>query len=347
MPPSSSPSPADAQAVRDLAAAHERLADQIAKAVIGQKAVIEQLLMALFSRGHCLLVGVPGLAKTLLVSTVARVLHLSYKRVQFTPDLMPADITGTDILQDDPETGRRRFVFLPGPLFANMILADEINRTPPKTQAALLEAMQEGHVTAGGQTYRLPEPFFVLATQNPIEQEGTYPLPEAQQDRFMFNIKVDYPSRAEEIQIMKATTGVQKVELTPVLDAKQILKFQEVVRQVVVADHVFAYAADLVRATRPKDPGVPKFVPELVAWGAGPRASQYLILGGKARAVLHGRVHVTTDDVKAVAPPVLRHRIMTTFHADAEGVTPDDIITMLLDAVPTPGENGTPKGRKG
>jgi MoxR-like ATPase len=346
MPPSSSPGHADAQAVRDLAAAYERLTDQIAKAVIGQKAVIEQLLMALFSRGHCLLVGVPGLAKTLLVSTVARVLHLTYKRVQFTPDLMPADITGTDILQDDPETGRRRFVFLPGPLFANMILADEINRTPPKTQAALLEAMQEGHVTAGGQTYRLPEPFFVLATQNPIEQEGTYPLPEAQQDRFMFNVRVEYPSRGEEIQIMKATTGVQKVDLTAVLDGKQILKFQEVVRQVVVADHVFAYAADLVRATRPKEANVPKFVPELVAWGAGPRASQYLVLGGKARAVLHGRFHVTTEDVKAVALPVLRHRIMTTFHADAEGVSPDDIIGKLLDAVPTPSENGTPRTRK-
>ena len=346
MPPSSSPTHADAQAVRDLAAAHERLTEQIGKAVIGQKAVIEQLLMALFSRGHCLLVGVPGLAKTLLVSTVARVLHLSYKRVQFTPDLMPSDITGTDILQDDPETGRRRFVFLPGPLFANMILADEINRTPPKTQAALLEAMQEGHVTAGGQTYRLPEPFFVLATQNPIEQEGTYPLPEAQQDRFMFHIQVDYPNRGEEIAIMKATTGVQKVELTPVLDGKQILKFQEVVRQVVVADHVFSYTADLVRATRPKEANVPKFVPELLAWGAGPRASQYLILGGKARAVLHGRFHVTTEDIRAVAPPVLRHRIMTTFHADAEGVTPDDIIGKLLDAVPAPSDNGTVKSRK-
>jgi MoxR-like ATPase len=210
----------------------------------------------------------------------------------------------------------------------------------------LLEAMQEGHVTAGGQTYRLPEPFFVLATQNPIEQEGTYPLPEAQQDRFMFNIRVEYPSRTEEIAIMKATTGVQKVDLAPVLDGKQILRFQEVVRQVVVADHVFAYAADLVRATRPKEPQVPKFVPEMVAWGAGPRASQYLILGGKARAVLHGRVHVTTEDVKAVALPVLRHRIMTTFHADAEGVSPDDIIAKLLDAVPMPGENGTVKARK-
>ncbi len=328
----------DAQAVRELAAAYERLSEQIGKVIIGQKAVVEQLLMALFSRGHCLLVGVPGLAKTLLVRTVAQVLHLTFKRVQFTPDLMPADITGTDILQDDPETGRRRFVFLPGPLFANLILADEINRTPPKTQAALLEAMQEGHVTAGGQTYRLPEPFFVLATQNPIEQEGTYPLPEAQQDRFMFNVQVDYPTRAEEIAVMKATTGAARPEITPVLDGKQILRYQEAVRQVLVGDHVFHYAADLVRATRPKEPGVPKWVPELVSWGAGPRASQYLILGGKARAVLHGRVHVTTEDVRAVAFPVLRHRLLTTFHADADGVTPDDIIKKLIDAVPVPAE---------
>jgi len=281
-----------------------------------------------------LLVGVPGLAKTLLVSTVSKVLALSFKRVQFTPDLMPADITGTDILQDDPETGRRRFVFLPGPLFANMILADEINRTPPKTQAALLEAMQEGHVTAAGQTYKLPAPFFVLATQNPIEQEGTYPLPEAQQDRFMFNIKVDYPSRGEEIQIMKATTGSVKTELTPQLDGAQILRFQDVVRQVVVADHVFNYVADLVRATRPKELGALKWIPELVSWGAGPRACQYLILGGKARAILSGRVHVTTDDIKAVALPVLRHRIMTTFHADADGITTDDVIKRLIEATP-------------
>jgi MoxR-like ATPase len=331
------PSPAaasDTQAVRELAAANERLTEQIGKVIIGQKPVVEQLLMALFSRGHCLLVGVPGLAKTLLVRTVAQVLHLSFKRVQFTPDLMPADITGTDILQDDPETGRRRFVFLPGPLFANLILADEINRTPPKTQAALLEAMQEGHVTSGGQTYRLPEPFFVLATQNPIEQEGTYPLPEAQQDRFMFTVKVDYPNRAEEVAIMKATTGTARPEVAPVLDGRQITRYQEAVRQVVVGDHVFNYAADLVRASRPKEPGVPKWVPELVSWGAGPRASQYLILAGKARAVLYGRVHVTTDDVRAVAYPVLRHRLMTTFHADADGVTPDDIIKRLIEAVP-------------
>jgi MoxR-like ATPase len=334
----SSPSaaPVEAQLIKDLAATYERMSDQIGKVIVGQKTVVEQLLMAMFSRGHCLLVGVPGLAKTLLVSTVAKILHLSFKRVQFTPDLMPADITGTDILQDDPETGRRRFVFLPGPLFANMILADEINRTPPKTQAALLEAMQEHHVTAGGQTYRLPEPFFVLATQNPIEQEGTYPLPEAQQDRFMFNIRVDYPSRAEEIQIMKATTGTAKPELTAMLDGKQIMQFQQVVRQVVVADHIFAYVADLVRSTRPKEKDVPKWVPELVSWGAGPRACQYLILGGKTRAILYGRVHVTTDDIKAVALPVLRHRIMTTFHADADGITTDDIIKKLIEATPVP-----------
>jgi MoxR-like ATPase len=324
----------EVQTIRDLAATYERLTEQIGKVIVGQRSVVEQLLMALFSRGHCLLVGVPGLAKTLLVSTVSKVFALSFKRIQFTPDLMPADITGTDILQDDPETGRRRFVFLPGPLFANMILADEINRTPPKTQAALLEAMQEGHVTAGGQTYKLPAPFFVLATQNPIEQEGTYPLPEAQQDRFMFNIRVEYPTRGEEIQIMKATTGGAKVELAPIIDQQQILKFQEVVRQVVVADHIFGYVADLVRATRPKEVGIPKWIPELVSWGAGPRACQFLILGGKARAILNGRVHVTTEDIKAVALPVLRHRILTTFHADSDGITPDDVIRKLLDTIP-------------
>ena len=329
---------AEVQTIRELAATYERLTEQIGKVIVGQRPVVEQLLMALFSRGHCLLVGVPGLAKTLLVSTVSKVLALSFKRVQFTPDLMPADITGTDILQDDPETGRRRFVFLPGPLFANLILADEINRTPPKTQAALLEAMQEGHVTAGGQTYKLPAPFFVLATQNPIEQEGTYPLPEAQQDRFMFNIRVEYPSRGEEIQIMKATTGGAKTELTPIIDQQQILKFQEVVRQVVVADHVFSYVADLVRATRPKEVGVPKWIPELVSWGAGPRACQFLILGGKARAILNGRVHVTTEDIKAVALPVLRHRILTTFHADSDGITPDDVVKRLLETIPATAE---------
>ncbi len=333
----------EAEAVRRLAAAYQQMTDQIGKVIVGQNEVVEQLLMALFSRGHCLLVGVPGLAKTLLVSTVAKILHLSFKRIQFTPDLMPADITGTDILQDDPETNRRKFIFLKGPVFANMILADEINRTPPKTQAALLEAMQEHHVTAGGQSYHLPEPFFVLATQNPIEQEGTYPLPEAQLDRFMFNIKVDYPSRGEEIEIMRRTTSTQRVELRPLLDADQILALQDVVRQVIVADHIFAYAADLVRATRPRSEEAPKWVTELIGWGAGPRACQYLILGGKARAILHVRLHVTTDDVRHVAFPVLRHRLVTTFHADAEGITTDDIVRKLIKTVPLPQEEGAAK----
>jgi MoxR-like ATPase len=341
-----SPIAAEAQAVRDLADAYRHLTEQIGKVIVGQQEVVEQLLTALFSRGHCLLVGVPGLAKTLLVSTVAKILHLSFQRIQFTPDLMPADITGTDILQDDPETGRRRFVFLRGPIFAHLILADEINRTPPKTQAALLEAMQEHHVTAGAHTYPLPEPFFVLATQNPIEQEGTYPLPEAQLDRFMFNIRVGYPNRAEELEIMKRTTSTLKPEVQPLLSADQILDLQEVVRQVVVAEHVFEYAADLVRATRPREPGVPPFIPELVAWGAGPRASQYLILGGKARAILHGRLHVTTEDIRTVAYPVLRHRLVTTFNADAEGVTTDDIVKRLIQAVPLPQEAAAAKVRR-
>jgi MoxR-like ATPase len=337
---------ADAELAHDLHTAYRRMTDQIGKVIVGQNDVIEQLLMAMFSRGHCLLVGVPGLAKTLLVSTVSRILHLSFKRVQFTPDLMPADITGTDILQDDPETGRRKFTFLPGPIFANMVLADEINRTPPKTQAALLEAMQEHHVTAGGHSYRLPEPFFVLATQNPIEQEGTYPLPEAQLDRFMFNVVVDYPSRAEEIEIVKRTTSTHRAIVEPMLDAEQILRLQDVVRQVVTAEHVFEYAADLVRATRPKDRTAPKWVAELVAWGAGPRASQYLILGGKARALLQGRLHVTTEDVQAVAYPVLRHRLVTTFHADAEGITTDDVVRKLIQSVPLPLEEAAATVRR-
>ncbi len=343
MKPHPAAAPAEAQAVRDLAATYEQMTEQIGRVIVGQNEVVEQLLMALFSRGHCLLVGVPGLAKTLLVSTVSRILHLSFKRIQFTPDLMPADITGTDILQDDPESGRRKFIFLQGPIFANMVLADEINRTPPKTQAALLEAMQEHNVTAGAHTYHLPEPFFVLATQNPIEQEGTYPLPEAQLDRFMFNIIVDYPKRDEELEIMKRTTALARAALEPMLTAERILALQDVVRQVVVADHVFEYACDLVRATRPKEKGVPKFVPELIAWGAGPRASQYLILGGKARAILHGRLHVTTDDIRTVAYPVLRHRIVTTFNADAEGVKTDDIIGKLIATIPLPQQEAAAK----
>jgi MoxR-like ATPase len=339
--------PPEAQAVRDLAEAYEKLTAEIGKVIVGQQQVVEQVLMSLFSRGHCLLVGVPGRAKTLLVSTVSRVLNLTFKRIQFTPDLMPGDITGTDILQDDPETGRRRFVSLPGPIFANMILADEINRTPPKTQAALLEAMQEHHVTASGQTYPLPEPFFVLATQNPIEQEGTYPLPEAQLDRFMFNIIVGYPSRAEELAVMQRTTSTLRPELEPLLDSDAILRLQDVVRQVVVADHVFAYAVDIVRATRPKEPDAPKFVPELLAWGAGPRASQYLILGGKARAILHGRLHVTTEDIREVAHPVLRHRLVTTFNADADGVTTDAVISRLLQTIPPPHKEAAARARRG
>jgi MoxR-like ATPase len=336
----------EADMVRQLAGAHAQMTDHIGKVIVGQNEVIEQLLMALFSRGHCLLVGVPGLAKTLLVSTVSRILHLTFKRIQFTPDLMPADITGTDILQDDPDTGRRKFQFLPGPVFANMVLADEINRTPPKTQAALLEAMQEHHVTAGAHTYRLPEPFFVLATQNPIEQEGTYPLPEAQLDRFMFNIKVGYPSREEEIEIMRRTTSVQRITLQPLLNGEQIQRLQEIVRQVPVSETIFAYVADLVRATRPAEPGVPKFIPEFIGWGAGPRACQYMVLGGKARAILHGRLHVTTEDIKAVAYPVLRHRLVTTFNADAEGISTDDVIRRLLNTIPAPQEEAAARARR-
>ena len=324
----------EVQTIRDLAATYDRLTEQIGKVIIGQRTVVEQLLVALFSRGHCLLVGLPGLAKTRLVGTVSQVSALSFQRIQFTPDLMPLDITGSDILQDDSDTGRRRSVFAPGPLFANAILADGFDRAPPKTQAALLEAMQDGQISVGGTTYKLPAPFFVVATQNPIEHEGVYPLPAAQRDRFMFEIRVAYPTRGEEIQIVKATTGPAKLELASVVDAQQIVKFQDIVRQVVVADHVFEYVADLVRATRPKEAGTPKWIPELVAGGAGPRACQFLILGGKARAILHGRVHVTTDDIKAVAHPVLRHRILTTFRADADNITPDDIIKRLLDTIP-------------
>jgi len=322
--------------VEELGTAFRALSEQIGKVIVGQHEVVEQLLIGLFSRGHCLLVGVPGLAKTLLVSTLARILDLSFKRIQFTPDLMPADITGTDILQDDPQAQRRQFVFLPGPIFANLVLADEINRTPPKTQAALLEAMQERQVTAAGHRHALPEPFFVLATQNPIEQEGTYPLPEAQLDRFLFQVRVSYPNRDEELAIMKQTTGTQQAEVEHVLSAERILHLQELVRQVVVADHVFEYAADLVRATRPGENGTLPFIKQQVSWGAGPRASQYLILASKARALLHGRLHATTADLRALALPVLRHRVLTTFHADAEGVSADDIVKRLLDSIPTP-----------
>ena len=324
----------EAQAIKGLQTAYKRMRSEIGKVIIGQQDIVDQLLVSLFSRGHCLLVGVPGLAKTLLVSTVSQILQLSFRRIQFTPDLMPSDITGTDVLQDDPETGRRTFQFMQGPLFTNILLADEINRTPPKTQAALLEAMQERHVTVGSSTYRLPQPFFVLATQNPIEQEGTYALPEAQLDRFMFNIIVKYPTAAEELRILKQTTGSSEPDLEPALTGKQILALQEVVRRVPVAEHVFVYARDLVRATRPDEEEAPRFVKEYISWGAGPRAGQYLILGAKARAILEGRFHVSTEDIKSVAHAVLRHRIVTTFHADSENVAPDDVIDMLLKKIP-------------
>jgi MoxR-like ATPase len=324
----------DLQAVEYLNRAYKQMADQLGKIIVGQSEVIEQVLTAMFCQGHILLVGVPGLAKTLLVRTIADVLHLSFKRVQFTPDLMPSDITGTDVLEEDRTTGRRAFRFVKGPLFANILLADEINRTPPKTQAALLEAMQEHRVTAGDTTYELPEPFFVLATQNPIEQEGTYPLPEAQLDRFMFMTIVRYPTADEEIRIMKQATTSYKGQLSRLLDGAAIMKLQEIVRRVPVAEHVYAYARDLVRATRPGELGTPPFIKDLVQWGAGPRASINLILAGKARAVLNGRVHVTTDDIVKMAHPILRHRILPTFSAEAAGMSSDKIINKLLEEVP-------------
>jgi MoxR-like ATPase len=330
------PSGDDAAAVAALADVYRQLRAEIGKVIIGQEDVVEELLTGLFARGHVLLVGVPGLAKTLLVSTVARILSLSFRRIQFTPDMMPSDITGTDILQDDPETGRRRFTFIAGPVFANIILADEINRTPPKTQAALLEAMQERHVTAGGATYPLPDPFFVLATQNPIEQEGTYPLPEAQLDRFMLNVRVPYPSAVEELEILRRTTGDDTPAPAVMLSGEQIVALQHLVRRVPVAEHVFLHARDLVRASRPNEPEATETVRKCVSWGAGPRAGQSLILAAKARAVLHGRFHAGVADVRHVAKPVLRHRIVTTFHAEAEGIDPDKIIDHLLAALPAP-----------
>ena len=320
----------DIEAVKALNDAYRSMTDQLSTVIVGQTEVIEQVLVAMFCRGHALLVGVPGLAKTLLVSTISEVLHLSFKRIQFTPDLMPSDITGTDVLEEDHTTGRRVFRFVHGPVFANMILADEINRTPPKTQAALLEAMQEHMVTVGEQTYKLPAPFFVLATQNPIEQEGTYPLPEAQLDRFMFNIHVDYPSAEEELDIMKRVTGTYEADLKVALTGEDILRLQQIVRRVPVADHVFQYARDLARASRPASNEAPDFVNELVNWGAGPRSGIYLTLAAKARAILHGRYHATTEDVREMALPVLRHRVLTTFNAEAAGITSDEVVLRLL-----------------
>jgi MoxR-like ATPase len=325
----------DLQAVHKLNEAYRQITTELSKAVIGQKQVIEQLLVAMFARGHCLLVGVPGLAKTLMIRTVADALALEFSRIQFTPDLMPSDITGTEVIQEDKSTGERTFRFVKGPVFGNVILADEINRTPPKTQAALLEAMQEHQVTVGGRRHPLPEPFFVLATQNPIEQEGTYPLPEAQLDRFMFHVWVDYPSADEELEIVKRTTADIEVKITPTLHAEQIAALTRIVRKVPVADHVARYALALARLTRRQESDAPEFVKEYVLWGAGPRASQYLVLGAKARAVLMGRFFVTTDDIQAIAPPVLRHRLKLNFNADAAGVNADEVIRRLLAHVPT------------
>ncbi|WP_419184805.1 AAA family ATPase [Botrimarina mediterranea] len=308
---------------------------ELQKVIVGQDEVIEQVFAAIFTRGHCLLEGVPGLAKTLMVSTLARILDLGFKRIQFTPDLMPSDITGTNVLDED-EHGRRSFRFVEGPLFTNILLADEINRTPPKTQAALLQAMQEREVTVGQTTYELPNPFFTIATQNPIEQEGTYPLPEAQLDRFMFNIKVDYPTKDEEEKILTATTRGEKPEVNKVLSAKAILNVQRLVTSVAVSEYVIKYAAALVRATRPKDDSAPDFVKELVDWGAGPRAGQFLIQGGKAIAAMDGRFSVAVEDVQKIALPVLRHRVAANFQAQAEGMTTEDIIARLLKAVPQP-----------
>ena len=321
----------DEQAIEQLRDAYESILKQLRKIIVGMEQVIDEAMIAIFSQGHCLLVGVPGLAKTLLVSSLAQTLSLSFKRIQFTPDLMPSDITGTEIIQEDKATGARSFKFLSGPIFANIILADEINRTPPKTQAALLEAMQEYQVTAGGRKHALDVPFFVLATQNPIEQEGTYPLPEAQQDRFMFNILVDYPSQDEELEIMRLTTADYRAEMEVALSGKDILDIQEIVRRVPVSDHVIRYAMSLPRATRVGGEEAPPFVKEWVSWGAGPRATQYLILGGKARAILNGRYYVSAEDIRAVAHPVLRHRIITNFSAEAEGIRPDDIVDKLIE----------------
>lgn len=323
----------DVEAVASLKENFSAMRKEIAKVIIGQERVIEELLISLLARGHCLLVGVPGLAKTLLIKTVAEVLDLKFSRIQFTPDLMPSDITGTEIIEDDRATGKKSFKFVRGPVFANILLADEINRTPPKTQAALLEAMQEHHVTAAGQKYILEEPFFVLATQNPIEQEGTYPLPEAQLDRFMFNLWLDYPSEKEEIDIVKSTTSMYVPSLQHVLGRSEILFFQELVRRVPAADNVISYAVQLVTRTRPRDPNAPQYIRDWLSWGAGPRASQYLILGAKTRAILEGRHTPDIEDVRAVVGPVLRHRIVPNFNAEADGVSAIQIVQKLMENI--------------
>ncbi len=322
------------ESIQRLQDARERIIAQLGKVIVGQQDVIDELLICIFSRGHCLLEGVPGLAKTLLISTLARTLSLSFSRIQFTPDLMPADITGTEVIEEQPGGGLQRR-FMEGPLFANVILADEINRTPPKTQAALLEAMQERQVTVGRQRHSLSDPFFVLATQNPIEQEGTYPLPEAQQDRFMFKVLVDYPSFDDELEVARRTTARIKADVESVLSGEEIQQLQDLVRSVPVADHVIRYALALVRQTRVGTEGVPDFVTEQVSWGAGPRAVQFLVLGGKARALLSGRTHVSVEDIQALTKPVLRHRMVVTFAAESDGISTDNVIDRLVSETPT------------
>jgi MoxR-like ATPase len=324
----------DLEAVKQLKAAYDSMREETATVIVGQDKVVEELLIAVFARGHCLLEGVPGLAKTLLISTLAKALDLTFKRIQFTPDLMPSDITGTEVIQDDKATGERVFRFIKGPIFANIVLADEINRTPPKTQAALLEAMQEKSVTVAGQQHKLAPPFFVLATQNPLEQEGTYPLPEAQLDRFLFKIFVNYPSDEEELEIMKRVTMPSKVQIKAVITGEQIMKLQEIVLRVPVAEHVYNYAKKIVRSTRPAMGEAPDFIKNWISWGAGPRASLNLILAGKARAILHGNFHVSCEDIAAVAPSVMRHRIACNFTAQAEGITSDKVVEKLIETIP-------------
>jgi MoxR-like ATPase len=319
-----------------LKAGRERIFEEIGKLIIGQEAVVDQVLLSLFVGGNSLIIGVPGLAKTLLIHTVAQVLDLNFSRIQFTPDLMPSDITGTDLVQEDPDTGQRRMVFMPGPIFANIVLADEINRTPPKTQAALLEAMQEHRVTVQGRTYTLDEPFFVFATQNPIELEGTYPLPEAQLDRFMFNIVIDYSPEDEELEVVRSTTAIQDYKFEHAITGQDIVAFQELVRKVPVPEAVLRYTVSLVRTSRPNENGSPDFIKQWVSYGASVRAAQYLVLGAKARALVQGRYYVTFEDIQALAHPVLRHRILKNFHAESEMVTTDSLIDQLLAVVPTP-----------
>ena len=325
---------ANGQMIDRLGAAVERIRAQLSQVIVGQDAVVDQLLISLFSRGHCMLEGVPGLAKTLLISTLARTLNLSFSRIQFTPDLMPADITGTEVIDENRATGQRELRFLEGPLFSHVILADEINRTPPKTQAALLEAMQERQVTVGRIRHQLSDPFFVLATQNPIEQEGTYPLPEAQQDRFMFKVLMTYPTFAEELEIARRTTATMSDSIEAVLAPDEILELQRLVREVPASDHVLRYALSLVRQTRVGEPGVPDFVSDQLAWGAGPRAVQFLILGAKARALMQQRTHVSVEDIQFLAKPVLRHRIVVNFAAESDGVTSDDVVARIVESTP-------------